>query len=125
MTQDRSTEAVEHDPEIHADDLKQRILGALEDYAATPPEEGESWESWFHAAFELMKQKVADIYDSAQRYHDARLAEISAERDTLAKRLEEARNAALEEAAEIVRGSGSPGMATTERLIRALKSEPT
>lgn len=31
----------------------------------------------------------ADIYDSAQRYHDAKLAEITAERDTLAKQAEE------------------------------------
>lgn len=49
-----------------SDDLKQRILGAIEDYAATPPEEGESWESWFHAAFEMTKQKVAEIIDDQQ-----------------------------------------------------------
>ncbi|MBW3099283.1 hypothetical protein [Pseudohoeflea coraliihabitans] len=48
------------------DDLKQRILGAMEDYASRQPEEGESWESWFHAAFDLAQQKVAKIIESDQ-----------------------------------------------------------
>lgn len=45
--------------------LKPRILGVLDDYAGMAPEEGENWESWFHAAFDLAKQKVSDVIDAA------------------------------------------------------------
>lgn len=48
------------------DDLKQRILGALDDYAGTEPEDGETWESWFHAAFDLASEKIARIIDEAK-----------------------------------------------------------
>jgi hypothetical protein len=45
--------------------LKPRILSAFDDYAGITPEEGESWESWFLAAFDLAKQRVSNIIDAA------------------------------------------------------------
>lgn len=43
------------------DEIKQRILGALDDYAARQPEDGETWESWFHAAFDLAREKISTL----------------------------------------------------------------
>lgn len=45
------------------DDLKARIRGALADYAAMGPEEGETWEGWYHAAFELAATKISRLLD--------------------------------------------------------------
>ena len=43
------------------DDLAQRILGALDDFASMQPEEDEDWESWYSAAFDLARDKVSKL----------------------------------------------------------------
>lgn len=39
-------------------DIGQRILGILDDYAGLEPEEGEEWESWSRAAFDLARDRI-------------------------------------------------------------------
>lgn len=39
-------------------DSHQRILGILDDFAEMQPEEDEDWESWYHASFDLARQKI-------------------------------------------------------------------
>jgi hypothetical protein len=39
-------------------DRHQRILGILDDFAEMKPEEDEDWESWYHASFDLARQKI-------------------------------------------------------------------
>ncbi len=36
----------------------QRIFGILDDFAEMQPEEDEDWESWYHASFDLARQKI-------------------------------------------------------------------
>lgn len=43
--------------------LRQDCLGAIRDFAATKPEDGEDWESWFEAAFDLLGSRVNKIFD--------------------------------------------------------------
>lgn len=57
--------------EAHAEGLREaladkhnRILGALDDYASMQPEDGETWESWYAAAFDLARQKIAALVDA-------------------------------------------------------------
>jgi hypothetical protein len=38
-----------------------RVLGAIHDFAAMKPEEGETWESWHAASLELLADKVGDL----------------------------------------------------------------
>lgn len=44
-------------------EIKQRILGALDDYRDAGPEDGESWQSWYYAAFDLASEKIAGLLD--------------------------------------------------------------
>ena len=46
------------------DEIKQRILGTLDDYQELGPEEGESWQSWYCAAFDLASEKIAKLLAS-------------------------------------------------------------
>lgn len=39
-------------------DVAQRVLGILDDFAGMQPEEGEDWESWYPAAFDLARYKI-------------------------------------------------------------------
>lgn len=41
-----------------ADDTYQRILGAIEDFAALQSEDGEDWESWYRASFDSAREKI-------------------------------------------------------------------
>jgi hypothetical protein len=43
--------------------LHQDVVSAIRDYAGSKPEEGESWESWFEAAFDLLGVRVGEIFD--------------------------------------------------------------
>ena len=42
-------------------ETRARILGAIDDLADTAPEEGESWESWYRAAFYLAREKIGRL----------------------------------------------------------------
>lgn len=44
-------------------EVRDRVLGALADMRDTPPEEGETWESWFYAAFDLAADKIGRLLD--------------------------------------------------------------
>jgi len=46
-------------------ELHNRIVGALIDYRDTSPEEGESWESWYYAAFDMAMEKIVGLLDEA------------------------------------------------------------
>lgn len=46
-------------------ELSARVHGALADYASLEPEEDETWESWFHAAFDLAGSKIGKAFDDA------------------------------------------------------------
>lgn len=45
-------------------EIKARVLGAISDYSELSPEQGETWESWFHAAFDMASDKVGDLLDA-------------------------------------------------------------
>lgn len=47
------------------DDLAQRIIGTLEDYRGLRPEDGETWESWYYAAFDMAKEKISILLSRA------------------------------------------------------------
>ncbi|WP_287335937.1 hypothetical protein [Mesorhizobium sp.] len=47
------------------DELKQRILGALDDCRDQPPEDEGAWEGWFHASFDLASTKIGKLLDEA------------------------------------------------------------
>lgn len=42
-----------------------RVIGAIHDFAAMKPEDGETWESWYAAAFDLLGDKVGDLLSAA------------------------------------------------------------
>ena len=49
-------------------ELEDRILGALDEFAALEPEPGETWESWYAAAFEMARAKIKRLLsESAPR----------------------------------------------------------
>lgn len=43
--------------------LLEDCISAIRDYAGSRPEEGESWESWFEAAFDLCQSRVRRVFD--------------------------------------------------------------
>ncbi len=43
--------------------LRQDCISAIRDFASMRPEEGETWESWFEAAFDMCQQRLAGIFD--------------------------------------------------------------
>lgn len=59
------------------EELEDRILGTLDDYANLAPEDGESWESWFHAAFDMAKEQVEPMLAELVRLADLALPEAS------------------------------------------------
>lgn len=48
--------------------LQEEVNDAIGVYARSRPEDGESWESWFEAAFDLARERVAAVF----REHAAR-----------------------------------------------------
>lgn len=48
-------------------ELRLRVLGALHDFGDREPEDGETWESWFHAAFDLARAKIDGLLTDAMR----------------------------------------------------------
>jgi hypothetical protein len=44
-----------------------RVRGIMSDYRELPPEEDETWESWFFAAFDLAGSKIGEALDKAIR----------------------------------------------------------
>lgn len=47
--------------------LLEDCISAIRDYAGSRPEEGESWESWFEAAFDLCQSRVRRVFDDHAR----------------------------------------------------------
>jgi hypothetical protein len=48
------------------DELDQRIMGALDDFRSLAPEEGEDWEVWYAAAFDMASEKISGLIHSAR-----------------------------------------------------------
>lgn len=44
------------------DDLRSRVLAAIHDCAALTPEDDESWDEWYCAAFDLLGSRVGEIF---------------------------------------------------------------
>lgn len=80
--------------------LEQDVFSAIHDYAATKPEQDpddpESWESWFEAAFDLLGTRVGQIFEEhAERSAPAHPAEgVPAQIETLRSELAEEKEAA-------------------------------
>lgn len=54
---------IEHDVcGICVNELQARIIAAIHDYGLMRPEDGETWESWYAAAFDLLPGKVGEIF---------------------------------------------------------------
>ncbi len=43
--------------------LQQDVISAILDYAKSTPEDGETWDSWFEAAFDLVQSRVREVFE--------------------------------------------------------------
>lgn len=63
-----------------ADEFRDTILGRITDFRDTDPEEGESWERWYYAAFDLLKEEVWKQF-ATQAIRPAQLLSIEKSED--------------------------------------------
>ncbi|PND31595.1 hypothetical protein C1I89_22440 [Achromobacter pulmonis] len=59
------------------DDLRSRVLAAIHDCAALTPEDDESWDEWYCAAFDLLGSRVGEIFRVALSAQPANKPAIS------------------------------------------------
>lgn len=51
---------------VPASEIKQRVLGALDDFRDLRPEPGESWEDWYAAAFDMASEKIGELLEQGE-----------------------------------------------------------